>query len=229
MGNKNMKLKRFSEEEKVVLREFVKSHEAEGKLVAYSEMAELSSLLDKVNGSLGRVPTRIWDGLKRFGGMTVAPNGEPKPAAPKGMAKKIAGSEAAAKKILDELTPIIKFMGKLPEYLKPLELLLAEHQALAGRLLVAEGKIAATKEGKKTAKASVAVAKATAKKIKEMGKELKTLRNFLTPAKILLRETCDLRMQAAALTKHVEEMKKRNGTNLFEFLKELEDCKSLQE
>lgn|GEM_PF-3138670 len=227
MSNKNIKLKRFGEEEKVVLRDFVKSHEAAGKSVAYSELAGLSLSLDKINGNLGRVPSRLWDALKRFGGMVTQSKRASR--ASEKTIKKIANSGTVAKKVLEELTPIIKFMGKPPEYLRPLELLLSEHQLFAEHLRVAEEKNAAIRASSKTARAAVSSAKSANKKMKQMEKELKTLRNFLIPAKILLRETCSLRLQAAVLTQRTEDLKKKNGTNLFEFLKELEERNSLKE
>ena len=156
--------------------------------------------------------------------------GEKIPAPKKARRKiKVSGLEEAARKILEELNPIMGFMNKPPEYLKPLESLLAGHQALAEHLKTAEEKIIAVKTASKTAKTSATAVKASVKKIKEMEKELKTLRNFLKPAKIILRETCDLRIQATRLTERAAEIKKKNGTDLIKFLQEIEDCKSLQE
>lgn len=222
MANQGMKLRRFNEAEKAILHGFVDGRRAEGKVISMGDCPELATALASANKGIARKHNAIWDGLKRFGGLVNSDRIDRAGNAPKRAARKIVKSETAAKKVLDELAPIIKFMGKPPEYLKPLESLLIDYRVLANRLLAAE-------EKHSSVRAAVASAKSSAKKMKEMEKELKILRNFLNPAKILLKETASLRMQAAALTERSEAIKRKNGTDLISFLRALDESELLDE
>lgn len=115
---------------------------------------------------------------------------------------------SAARIILDEIKPVIMFM-KPPDYLKPLEDLLAENAAL--------------KKENVTLKA-----KNSSDSVVQLKKELKKLQGFLGPAKMLLSLTCGLRQQAMGLTKKAEELKRRNGTDLNAFLLEIEENELLK-
>jgi len=199
---------------------FFKSRRDQQRPLVFSEDIKfLLAELAKVNGGVVRKEITVWSRLKR---MEAKADGEKGPdrSAKKSAAEKkpsekikILGLGLSARKLLDELSPIMGFMGKPANYLAPFEVLLSQNAELAGRLKAAE---------EKNAVSQPAVAK-----IKELEGEVKKLAAFLTPAKILLRETCDLRMQAASLTRRTEELKKKNGTDLFEFLQSLEDCGSL--
>lgn len=115
---------------------------------------------------------------------------------------------SAARMILDEIKPVIMFM-KPPDYLAPLEELLAENVKL-------KKENAALK------------AKGSSDNIVQLKKDLKQLQGFLAPAKTLLQLTCGLRQQAMGLTKKAEELKKKNGTDLNAFLLELEESEALK-
>jgi len=222
-----MKLSRFQEKEKKFLREFVDIRNQQKKPIGYKDTKNLVVDLSQINGGLRRCQTVVWDGLKRFGGMCILAGSNEADRAPARATRKVAGSSVVAKKVLEELVPIVKFMGKPSEYLRPLELLLAEHRSLCERLRLAEEKTVAVKMASKAAKTAVASAKTSAKKIKQLEKDLKILRSFLLPAKKVLRLTCALRQQAMGLTLAVEDLKKKDGVNLHAFLQEMEESELL--
>jgi len=194
MTNKGKKLKRFNEEEKKILRDFVALRNEQKKPIVHSDTAHLRIDLSKVNGGIIRLSSGVWDGLKRFGGMGREAQselgGEP--------VRIVQPNLAAARKIMSNIRGVTKAMGKPPEYLQPLEDVLASWQEEHLRL-------------------------------KELEKKNKLLQGFLMIAKKILKMTCVLRQQAVGITKMMEDLRKKDGTNLNAFLQDLEESELLRE
>lgn len=119
-------------------------------------------------------------------------------------------------KILNELAPILTFMGKPAEYLEPVRQLLVENGQLAAALATA---------AKRNELLKKEVSSGETARLKN---DLKALRDFLIPAKIILRATCHLRQQAIALTSLIGEFKQKDGVDMIAFVQALDECEALQ-
>ena len=127
----------------------------------------------------------------------------------------VVASGPAARKVLEELKPVMGFMGKSPAYLQPLEDLLVENERSTKLLKAAEEENIRSKS--------------SSGKIAQLEKDVEKLKKFLVPAKKILWLTCDLRRDAIVLTQYAEELKKKDGTDFYAFLQELDECELLKE